>query len=201
MLDEGLLDWKYYTNSLSLFLKRSFGMLEHFRLYYDILKLIDDEESKIFDGLNIFNENYDLDLATDILDKIGLILNVKRKFQVVVDETSHDLNLSNDELLLLIKAQIIKNHYDGTYIQYKSLYELANIPVIIYTDNNHSATVNCFLNYDGSVEITDNIKYMFQAGYLSIESLGISYVYSITNINLFAKFDDENLTFDNCYFA
>ena len=98
-------------------------------------------------------------------------------------------------------SQIIKNHYNGTYIQYKSLYELANIPVIIYTDTNHSATVNCFLNYDGSVEITDNIKYIFQAGLLSIESLGITYIYSITDINLFARFDDENLTFDNCYFA
>lgn len=201
MLDQNLLDFKYYTNSLSMFLKRSFGMLEHFKLYYDILKEIDDEETKIFDSLDIFNENYDLDLATDILDKIGSMLNVKRKFQVTISDVVHDLTLTNEELLLLIKAQIIKNHYNGTYLQYKSLYELANIPVIIYTATNASATVNCYLNYNTDVTITDNIKYMFQAGMLSIESMGIAYTYSIADINLFGQFDSETLTFDNCYFA
>ena len=141
ILPKKLRTFNYYYNKLPLFLRNSYGFVEHFKIWYD-LTYNNDNKGIVNIGdlllylLNIFDKDYletinnmedsDNGNASDILDKIGLLFGVSRKFSVNYLEgaqTVHEeLSLNNEEFLILIKCQIIKNYCNGSEIQIQDYY-------------------------------------------------------------------------------
>ena len=121
--------------------------------------------------------------SSDILNKIGLLYGVTRTFDVDYIENNEtktaSLHLTNSEFLKLIKARIIQNNYDGSYIQSREFYDKMNLPVYLFQSAN-SAEVYVYL--DTSVPLTENEEKMFLANLFTIKSMGITYITSITEV-------------------
>ena len=203
ILPDKLRTFKYYVEKLPLYLQNSYGFIEHFRIWYDFMMsnsttngMIDVADLILY-LLNIFDDDFldtikDLDGAnvsvthpygtkSDILDKLGLFFGVSRNFSV--DYIEHDepvneeLSLDNKDFLTLIKCEIIKNYCEGTYEQISSYYASAGLNVYVLTDNDNPATSYLYLaEIIGSSEYSDDVKTMFKAGMLRIESMGIEYI-------------------------
>ena len=198
-----LLEFEYYVKKCPLYLQNDENFLEHFRIWYDLLAGSNKENGTINTSLNIlyfmniFDNNYleninklkDDGLKIDILEKLGNLFNVKRNFSVsYIDnnqQVSESLNLTDEEFLLLIKSRIIKNYSNGSYQQMREFYDKAGLQ--IYYKSEQSGSVNVILLVsDGtlSYSYTDNIKKMFKAGLLTIQSMGIQYNHTVTDYNV-----------------
>lgn len=198
MIKEKYLDFNYYYNSLSTFLKQSYGVKEQFEIFWNALKELDSTGDKIFNNLDITDEDYSTTDKDDILNKLAKLFNVNRDFRVEYNDEIYDLHLSNGELLLLIKAQIIKNNFDGTMEMCKLLYDKAGLPVVMITEENEHATVSVYLN-ESEANIADNLFHMFMSGLFTIESAGIKYIHVSTDVSKFAVWDssDTSIGWDN----
>lgn len=198
-----LLEFEYYVKKCPLYLQNDENFLEHFRIWYDLLAGTNEENGTVNTSLNIlyfmniFDNDYleninklkDDSLKIDILEKLGNLFNVKRNFSVsYVDnnqQVSESLNLTDEEFLLLIKSRIIKNYSNGSYQQMREFYDKAGLQ--IYYKSEQSGSVNVILLVsDGtlSYNYTDNIKKMFKAGLLTIQSMGIQYNHTVTDYNV-----------------
>lgn len=209
ILPRKLRTFNYYYNKLPLFLRNSYGFVEHFKIWYD-LTYNNDNKGIVNIGdlllylLNIFDKDYletinnmedsDNGNASDILDKIGLLFGVSRKFSVTYLEgaqTVHEeLSLNNEEFLILIKCQIIKNYCNGSEIQIQDYYESAGLNVYVLTS--HVETATCYIHLAGVLEdpnYSNNIKAMFKAGLLRIESMGITYKNIVSELSGFLIWD------------
>ena len=185
ILPKELTTFEYYKNKLPMYLRSCDAFVEHFRIWYDILvgdkpnNGIINTSELLLSYMNIFNPNYlkGVYQEFDLLDKLGSIFNVRRKFSVIIlNEQSqpqeYPISLNNDDFLLLIKAQIIKNYSNGSYEQMRKLYDEANLQIYFKCDS--SGSVKCLLIKDSSY--SKNVEYMFKAGLLTIQSMGINYV-------------------------
>lgn len=203
ILPEKISKFEYYVSKLPLYLQNCDCFKEHFRIWYEIL--VGDIENKTINNknikgsgdtllklLDIFNDDYlnFLNLlgntSSDFLDKLGSIFNVQRKFSAKYfdistgTEKTQSFNLQNDkDFLTLIKAQIIKNYSDGSYIQMKEFYDKIGLFVNFETKVSSNTSVNLFQISSSSISYSDNIKQMFLCGLLTIESMGINYNYVI----------------------
>lgn len=219
ILNEELKSFEYYKSKLPMYLQTSYGFIEHFRIWYDLMmsnaynKGVIGTSDLLLALIEIFSPNYinkirdlpgsgseseyDYGDVSDFLDKLGKFFGVSRRFSCTYDNegvlTTEELVLDNLDLLVLIKAQVIKNYCEGTYTQMKSYYEDAGLYVAILTNMSIDyATANLILQEVPEAEATgnigrysDNIKKMFKAGLLGIESMGIQYIYSVAPLNAF----------------
>ena len=133
---------------------------------------------------------------SDILDKIGNLFGLKRRFSVDISGTIYELNLNNADFLTLIRCTIIKNYFDGSFEELNQYYKDAGLPVFILTNASNPAQCDVHLiDIEGSnYEISTNVKRMFLAGLLMVESVGISYTYSIHGIQSTAIFDSNDVS-------
>lgn len=153
---------------------------------------------------NLLDEDYEVsDSKSDMLDKIGKLFGLNRKVKVTYDNagvpTTEYLNLNNEEFLMLIKAQIIKNYWDGTLETLKSFYEDIGLYCHIYTNAAFSDTVEhpdeptakaSFVLINPSHEPhSDNIIKMFKGGLLRTESMGVMYEDTVVSSGTFGIWD------------
>lgn len=193
MIINKLKSWNYYKEKIPLYIQNSYGIVEHFKILFDLLVQMDLTEDDVLYGFNILDASYltfinnlddsDTKDSSDILNKIGLLYGVTRTFDVDYIENNEtktaSLHLTNSEFLKLIKARIIQNNYDGSYIQSREFYDKMNLPVYLFQSAN-SAEVYVYLNT--SVPLTENEEKMFLANLFTIKSMGITYITSITEV-------------------
>ena len=154
---------------------------------------------RIFRSLDIFEVAYANYWTTnDVLDKLAALFGVSRHFTVINTvegtDTEYELNLSNSDLILLIKCQVIKNFFDGSFEELDGYYKLVGLPVIALTDSNAVAKCNMYMLLLQENEVSENVKKMFLAGLLSVESIGIQYTYNIVLAPNIAIFDSVSTT-------
>lgn len=215
ILPEELQSFKYYQNLIPMYLKNTHGFLEQIKIWYRVfmqststlrcgvdvpcgVKADEKTESmvtdinKIFNFLDIFNKfgSSDFSEADDVLNKLANLFGVTRNFSVEVNDERIQLSLSDSDLLTLIKCQIIKNFFDGTYEQLIKCFEIVNLPILPLTDTS-PAHCKMYMLLNSEDEVSQNIKNMFLAGMLSIESMGIHYTYAIQIAENIAIFDSS----------
>lgn len=169
-----------------------------------LLNIFDNDYLQFISNLQGSNSSQTVEFGTvsDILDKLAEIYGVRRNFSVtyiIIENTesklvTKELSLNNSELLTLIKTQIIKNYCVGTYEQIQKFYQDINLPVIVLTDDNSSATCSLILEEvtDSTLSYSDNIKDMFLSGLLTIENMGIAYRLQILNLDELGVWDVSN---------
>lgn len=204
ILPEKLQDWNYYVNKLPLYLQNSEGFLSHFRIWYDLLVGSGEQNGvlgsceEILNNINVFAEDYVPN--SDMLDKLGNIFGLSRNVKATYNDNgttkTEYLTLDDHDFLLLIKAQIIKDYFDGSYVQAKEYYENAGLYIVTKNDDS-PATLRVYLNDIPNSDYTysDNVRKMFLSGMLSIKSMGIMYNYSIQDLNVLLIWDGTNLTY------
>ena len=206
--------YEWYYNKLPLYLKNSYGFSEHFKIWYELL-VSGDKNGIVNVGdtllylFNIFDENFLRTIASlpdsgategnygtvsDFLDKLGYLFGVIRNFSVTYkndnnENVTEDLSLNNEDFLLLIKAQIIKNYCEGTYEQIKGYYNSAGLDVfLITTEDGASAHVYLGATPD-STKYSLNVEKMFKSGLMRIESMGITYTEGVRALDWFLTWD------------
>lgn len=189
MLIDKLKNWEYYYKKLPLYMRNSYGIQDHFKIVFDFMIAMDANEEEVCnlfdllqkDYLNNVVSKYDDVNAYDFkfLDIIGSLYGVNRSLNVTYEDENtsktvfKSLYLTNKELYLLIKARIVQNNYDGTYLQARDYYENIDLPLYMFTGTNPA---ECYL-YLGTNDntLTDNIKDLFMANLLTLKSVGIIY--------------------------
>ena len=208
IVQDKLKTFDYYKNKLPMYLQQSYGFLEHFQIWYDILngdnnKGLIGQSDILLNLLNIFDEDYFtwceqniIDFqkdgtVSDILDKLGLLFGVNRHLAVeyVEDDVTKKerLVLDNQDFLVLIKCQIIKNYCEGTAKQINAYYKDVGIRMYVLTSNT-PATANLYLDKDTN---RPNLTKLFLAGLLHIESMGIKYNLTLFSSNI-GIWDESN---------
>lgn len=182
------------------------GLVSSIDILFNLLNIFDDNYLVTIEELayasftidNTFN-NYK-DYVSDILDKLAALFSLQRSFKV--EYTNEDnivvtkqLTLTNDELLKLIKIQIVKNYCDGSYKQLYDVYTIVGLPLLI-TTSTEAATSNIYLAVRDNMSITDNIKDLFFAGLLTIQQMGIAYRYTLLDLDKILFWDDNVYTDD-----
>lgn len=210
LLPEQLKTFRYYERKLPLYLRNDECFIEHFYIWYQLCCGDGDETNGVaineFSGvapsadlllylLNIYDANFlatlqqldGYDGRSDILDKIGAIFGLRRQFSIEYRENPTDpdtvteqLDLEDDEFLLVIKAQIIRNYCNGSYEQTMEYYADAGLQILPVNSSLYDATVDAYINQSAGYK--PNIILLFKAGYLTIEHLGIHYTYNETAI-------------------
>ena len=216
ILPDKFKSFEYYVNKLPLYLRNSYGFIEHYRIWYDLM--IGENENGLINVsdtilylMDIFDDNYlatirdltdsgstgDADYGSkcDILDKIAAIFGVTRNFSIIYyennEEIKEELSLNNEDLLLLIKGQIIKNYCEGSYDQIKGYYNDAGLVVYVITAEADATSHIYLAEPEGSMQYSENVKKMFKSGLLRIESMGITYRDSTTELTGFLKWDSS----------
>lgn len=212
VLVEKLKNFDYYLKKIPLYLQSDENFVSHFRIWYDFLVGKENETNNgligsgdtLLDLFNIYDENYLEKInkyGKDFLDKLANLFNVKRNFSVKYIENnvekSKQLSLNDEDLLLFIKARIIRNYSNGSYEQMRKFYESNGLN--IFLKSNDSASVRAYLLEmpNSTVEYSENIKTLFLSGLLTIESMGVSYSYSMQPYDKFLIWDkpiDSNYT-------
>lgn len=192
MIKDKLKVWEYYKHKIPIYLQNSYGFVEHFKMLFDLLLQLDSTEDNLMKAFDVLNKNY-LDYInslpgetgsdSDILEKIAELFGVSRNFDVEYTENSTkksaSLTLNNSELIKLIKARIIQNNFNGTYEESRNFYNNINLPVYLFQSGNNNEV---YVLLDNSIKLTDNEQKMFLANLFTIESMGIVYHTSITDI-------------------
>lgn len=195
IIPEKLQKFEYYKSKIPIYLQNSEGFQEHFRIWYDLLvdgvvknadillNMLLIFDSNYLNYLHSINEDIKPDgYVCDILDKLGSIFGVNRYFKVTYEEGGIDkteqLQLNNEEFLILIKGQIIKNYCEGTRQQIEEYYKSVGLQIYVQTDSTSEATANLYLTTGtagSSYDYSENIRKMFLGGMLIIDSVGIKY--------------------------
>lgn len=206
VLVKDLKNFDYYVKKIPLYLQNDEKFLSHFKIWYEFLI---GEEEKENDGLigtgdtlldlfNIYDENY-LDkinkYGEDFLNKLANLFNIRRSFSVKYSDGQKEhldsITLNNEELLLFIKARIIRNYSDGSYGQMRRFYEKNNLLIFLKWDSPAAARVYLLKIPGSSEEYSENIQKLFLAGLLNIESMGIIYTYSIQDFDKMLIWDKK----------
>lgn len=217
LLPAELRSFRYYERKLPLYLRNDENFIEHFKIWYEVcMGKGDDVDIKDFCGvspsadlilhlLNIYDKDFlstirslkNYSGKTNLLDDLGQLFGLNRQFSFGYRETITDTNLTyvqvdltDEEYLLLIKAQIIRNYCDGTYEQAKQYYSDAGLNILPLNSDTYDATVVAYLDDDDN--LTDTIKKLFKAGLLTIEHMGITYQYVITYLLDMLMWNDTN---------
>lgn len=205
MIIDKLKEWKYYEQKLPLYMKNSYGILEHFRILYELLLNVDSLEDNIIQSLDVFSNTYlefinSLDGSdenvSDILDKLASLYGVSRNFGITYSNsgtpTYENLSLTNKELLKLIQARIIQNGYKGTYEESRKLYDKIGFGVYML---NTATPGYSYLYLDESIYMpTENERIMFLAGLFTLKSMGITYEMNVGELITLALWDSNDST-------
>ena len=220
LLPKELRTFRYYERKLPLYLRNDENFIEHFKIWYELCmgKGIDVSITEFCgiaptsDLLLYLLDIYDKDFLTtvqslrnynnqaDIINSLGQLFGLNRQFsfdykdKISDNQLTHtQVNLTDEEYLLLIKAQIIRNYCDGTYEQVRQYYKDANLNILPLNDT-LNATVVAYLNEDD--RSTDTMKKLFKAGLLTIEHMGITYQYVVTDLLNILLWSNDNTVWD-----
>lgn len=209
LLPQPLTTFEYYVRKCPLYLQNSSGFLSHFRFWYDyvmyniyqpdfggvlyteenFLRLLDIFADDYLDVLDSFRRTQD----TDFLDKLASLFGISRVLTITYFEDTQyktsSVKLTDSELLIFIKCQIIRNYCDGTYEQLKKYYASTGLIVQLSTSTD-SATVDVYLIALTDDQYSDNIKHLFLSGLLTVKSVGIQYRHSVIMIENILIWDE-----------
>ena len=194
MIRKDLLEFQYYLNRLSMFMKESYGITEQTELFYRQLKVVNEQFDIFFNNLKIFGD--EIVHLSDFLDLIGSYFECYREFTIQLNGSYIQINLEdNSEFLDYIKCQIIKQNFKGTYEEIKRLYthlennqvkqglvDLQFDYILLKTSLEDTSSLNCRIYFTNFNTYSEQIQNLFLAGYLTIESMGINYVRACINI-------------------
>ena len=193
MIDKQFLTKEYYLDKLSLILKNTHGIEEDIAFFVELHKQIEKSIDNMSEMMDIFNEAYLTKISDtthyDILDRLGALYNVTRQFSVTYEETTYELNLNDEELLMLIKAMVIKNRYKGTYEEQQELFKQIGLPIYQFNAINPA---ECDVYLDNTIPVSENIQHMFLAGLFTLTSMGINYNFYYTSISNIGVWDVSN---------
>ena len=197
MIRKDLLDFQTYLNRLSLFMRQSSGIKEHIEIFYRQLYQVNKCFDELMEYLNIFNSN--TKISTNVLDNIGSIFGCYRKFTVTYDNTYKEVDLNDDDFIVYIKCQIVRQNFKGTNEDLEKLYSLNSDKSItplslIYIMRENS--LDCSIYFSNYNAFSDDIQTLFLAGYLTIESMGINYYRNLSNVTNIAMFASDDLGSD-----
>ena len=181
MIISKLINYDYYLNKLPLYLQDSSTFPEHFKIWFELLTNVDSYGDEQLNLVNIFDVNYLNNygnICDEFLDLLGKLYGVARNLIVNIEGIQSPLNLSQYEFLILIKAQIIKNFWDGTRKTLEDFYYNSKIPIVSITDDSAMCRNILVLNYYTGWERNSNLHKLYKAGFLTIESLGIYNTYA-----------------------
>lgn len=147
MLNDKLLNEKYYSNKLSLSMQNDELMIARVHDLFLFLKAYTNSMDNITVALkeilyNILDSSIDLDdyIYNDLLEKIAACFNLQRDFIIELDQTvvnslnntystsyfstTMSLHLTNQQLRCLIYCNIMKNAYDGSRSSIVTMYNI-----------------------------------------------------------------------------
>lgn len=157
--------------------------------YYNYVKSFLDLCSPIGNVLRQFDEIFNLENAVgDQLDKLGELVGVSRKLPIV-DEDIPSV-LGDDSFRLVIKAKILKDHWDGTRQGMEEIMD-AIFPDLSYdiVDNyNMTLTVTVI-----DPSITDEQEALIKNGFIIPKPSGVGITYSILKTRIFGWDRDNEL--------
>jgi hypothetical protein len=215
MIRKDLLDFQYYLNRLSMFMKESYGITEQVEIFYQQLKRVNEEYDYFFDQLDIFNvQNKELpsNYVSSLIDKVAAIFGCYRHFTINLEGTDIDINLTNEDFITYIKCQIVKQNFDGTREQLKRIYttieEKETIKsedsldlILVYMLNpTPENTLQCTIYWVNFTDYSENLQKLFLAGYLTIESMGVLYNRLLQNIDTLSVFADVGETYADSFY-
>ena len=136
LLREDLQNEKFYLESISMFLRASYGMKERLEMYLGILRNVADlGDELLLKKLDIWRcdddgrPNYfdadgpEWDATTDYyLDLIGSIFGLRRQIILTISDNQTQVTLNNYEFLLYIQAFAAKSRFDGTNKSLRKVY-------------------------------------------------------------------------------
>ncbi len=212
MIREDLLEFQYYLDRLSKFMQESFGINEQVRTFHSLLVQVDDFYNKFFRDISIFDSYYIGPNRNILLDKLGSIFGCQRHFTIPEYDPARwnviigflDIDLEDEDFLVYIKAQIIKQNFNGTREELQTLYttyEDGKLKkgildlIFYYLQSPTETSAECYIYWSMDKEYSQNLQNLFLNGYLTIESMGILYHRStadIGNFLTFAKYMEEN---------
>lgn len=216
MLTDKLKNWEYYYQKLPLYMRNSYGIQDHFKIVFDVLTLVDNVEDEICKLYDIFADDYETIIAKydttnynfQFLDMLASLYGINRYMNIKYDKNNKEirkkLKLTNTELLLFIKCKIIQHQYDGTFSQAKEYYKKIGLPIYLFTSSN-SGQVLLYLSTNAN--ITQNIKDLFYANELTLQSMGIVYQLNemdLSKIGIWSIKDSsstDNNTWNKAYWA
>lgn len=206
MIREDLLDFQYYLDRLSKFIKESYGIDQQMELFQNLLVQMNRFYDEVFSQIDIFHNNT---ISGELLDHVGAIFGCQRKFTIathnpvtpsIIDNYLY-INLNDHDFLTYIKTQIIKQNFDGrretlqklysTYINGKIQYGILRDLRFVYILDRESG--RCVIYWDEN-DPSEDLYNLFVAGYLTIESMGIQYRYVPQNFNQFAYYMESGQT-------
>lgn len=184
LINSQLLDEKFYLQSMSLFLKNSYGMEDRCKMYVNILNNVVDTSEELFNRLNIFY--YDISTKKDYCDLNGInksstsdryldliagIFNINREFEIRYTNPGgsrivKNIKLDNYELMLYIQAIATKFIFDGSYEQLHYFY---NGTSLLNYDLYYGDSEARYTNTDLCILTNNTTKF------LPITNLGIKY--------------------------
>lgn len=125
---------------------------------------------------------------SDILDKLGLLFGVTRNFSVtytyLYDTYTKELTLNNNDFLILIKAQIIRNYCNGSREQMTEYYRSIGLNVVLVSSYLPATAFVYLAKYPNESEYrySENVQSMFLAGLLTIHNMGINYEHRLVDV-------------------
>ena len=202
MLPTKLKTLDYYLKKMTLFIRNSYGIEDQMNTTFGFLSQIDTTIDTFFTQLNLLSDtginaiNALSTTESDILDKVAAIYGLTRTFDLsyvdpITGPALRKITLTNTELQMLIKAKVVQNHYDGTYLTCKEFYENVDLPIYEYTSS-QPATVEVYLDQTQGIDFTDNVVSMFLAGLFTIKSMGLKYICQTINDPVIATWDNTN---------
>ena len=207
MIREDLLEFQYYLDRLSKFMQESYGITGQVQTFWSLLKQVNDYYDEFYKQLDFMHNAPE----GEMLDHIGEIFGCQRHFTIPIYNASDSMqiddyaqiDLDDDDFLTYIKTQVIRQNFDGTRETLQKLYSTAvdgiekkgllDLRFFYITENRQSGAV-CTIRWD-SEGPSENMRLLFENGYLTVESLGIRYRRVIVNFNRFASYAQ------NAYFS
>lgn len=208
IISKQLLTFDYYFQKVPLYLRNDDNFMTHFKIWCEALignVAIDNkfQENGVAPSVDILLTLVDIfandylqnvqqlvDASTtnfEFLDLLGLLFGVYRNFSI----NDNNVSLNNEDLLLLIKAQIVRNYHNGSMKQTNEYYQKVSSQLITSTDPENVAHEIVYWNANVS-DVSDNKKLLFYNGLLTIEHLGISQTLAIFPITDVMFWADEN---------
>ena len=202
MIRKDLLDFQYYLNRLSMFMKESYGIAEQNEIFYRQLYQVNTQFDKFFKNLDIWGND---EIPSEALDLIGSIFGCYRNFTIKLNDSYVQIDLDDNDFILYIKCQIVKQNFKGTNEELIKLYTTYNKEGLLKLQFDYIllATVgslNCRIYFSNFNDFSSNIQNLFDAGYLTIESMGINYDREKLNISSIATFAPDDLLTEYDYY-
>lgn len=213
MISKDKLTQEYYLNTMSMFLKNSYGMIDREEIYRAVLNNVNDIGKLFIYTLYVSNPNDDEYFATieydkdsvdgPMLDLVASFYGVTRSMRIKYSYNSTDydenITLTNEQLKYYLKIIVAKTNYQGTYKELETLY--GNDITYSFTDPDDSAL--CTIKSTSSRFIDNgtltNLGKLMLSDNILIESMGIAYTKLLGDIDLAtfdnALFDDSRYVF------